>query len=64
MSSEFHAVQGRPPTTPKLLKSITFLLGFTILGKFMNEWCVGSLNYSFEFDWGMDVGNGLRVEKK
>ena len=57
MSSEFHAVKGRLPATPTSLKSTTFTLGLENFG--INPWCVGSLDNSFGFDWGMDVENGF-----
>ena len=57
LSSEFHAVKGRLPATPTSLKSTTFTLGLENFG--INPWCVGSLDNSFGFDWGMDVENGF-----
>ena len=57
MSSEFHAVKGRLPATPTSLKSTMFTLGLENFG--INPWCVGSLDNSFGFDWGMDVENGF-----
>ena len=35
-----------------------------LLGEFLNEWCVRSLNYSFGFDWDMDVDNGFEGREK
>ena len=57
LGSEFHAVKGRLPATPTSLKSTTFSLGLENFG--INPWCVGSLDNSFGFDWGMDVENGF-----
>ena len=41
---------------PTSLKSTTFPLGLENFR--INPWCVGSLDNSFGFDWGMDVENG------
>ena len=62
MGSEFLAVKRRLPATPTSLKSTAFTLGLENFG--INPWCVGSLDNSFGFDWGMDVENGFEGRGK
>ena len=62
MCPEFHAINWRLPATPTSLKTTTFTLGLENFG--INPWCVGSLDNSFGFDWGMDIENGFEGEGK